>query len=74
LYAKVFESIKELDKEVDLLSEKLASYNPEALNQMKKVLWKNTEHWDRLLIERAEVSGELVLSDFTKKALQKLKK
>jgi len=74
LYAKVFDSIKELDKEVDLLSEKLASYNPEALNQMKKVLWENTEHWDKLLIERAEVSGELVLSDFTKKALQKLKK
>ena len=36
LYAKVYDSIKELDKEVDLLAGKLATYNPEALAQMKK--------------------------------------
>lgn len=74
LYAKVYDTIKELDKEVDFLANKLASYNPEALAKMKKVLWKNTEHWDELLIERAKISGQLVLSDFTKNALQKLKK
>ena len=74
LYAKVFDSIKELDKEVESLANKLASYNPEALTQMKKVLWENTTHWDKLLIERAEISGQLVLSDFTKNALKKLKK
>ena len=74
LYAKVFDSIKELDKEVELLADKLASYNPEALAQMKKVLWENTEQWDKLLIERAEISGQLVLSDITKNALKKLKK
>lgn len=74
LYAKVFDSIKELDKEIESLANKLASYNPEALTQMKKVLWENTTHWDKLLIERAEISGQLVLSDFTKNALKKLKK
>ena len=74
LYAKVFDSIKELDKEIESLAEKLASYNPEALAQMKKALWENTTHWDKLLIERAEISGQLVLSDFTKNALKKLKK
>lgn len=74
LYAKVYDSIKKLDNEVELLANKLASYNPEALAQMKKVLWENTEHWDKLLIERAEVSGQLVLSNFTKNALKKLKK
>lgn len=73
LYAKVYESIEELDKEVDFLSNKLASYNTEALSQMKKILWENTEHWGELLIERAEISGQLVLSDFTKNALQKIK-
>ncbi len=74
LYAKVFETISDLDKEVQLLSEKLASYNPEALNGMKKVLWENTEHWDDLLAKRAAISGELVLSEFTKNALAKFKK
>ena len=73
LYARVFETQNELDKEVEILSEKLASYNPEALAEMKKALWKGTEHWGELLIERAETSGKLVLSDFTKKALEKFK-
>ncbi|MFD0863243.1 enoyl-CoA hydratase/isomerase family protein [Sungkyunkwania multivorans] len=74
LYAKVLESQKDLDREVEMLSEKLASYNPDALAEMKRVLWEGTDHWDKLLIERAETSGKLVLSDFTKKALEKFKK
>ncbi len=74
LYARVFESIADLDKEVGVFTEKLASYNAEALSEMKKALWEGTEHWQELLIERAETSGKLVLSDFTKKALSKFKK
>jgi len=74
LYAKVFESISDLDKEIQLLSEKIASYNPQATQEMKRVLWENTSHWDKLLISRAAVSGELVLSEFTKNALSKFKK
>ncbi|MGJ8762263.1 MAG: enoyl-CoA hydratase/isomerase family protein [Polaribacter sp.] len=74
LYARVFESQKELEKEVELLSEKLASYNPVALSEMKKALWQGTENWTDLLAERAAVSGELVLSEFTKQALSKFKK
>ena len=41
---------------------------------MKKVFWENTNHWNQLLAERAAISGELVLSDFTKKALAKFSK
>jgi methylglutaconyl-CoA hydratase len=74
LYARVFESQKELEKEVELLSEKLASYNPVALSEMKKALWQGTENWTDLLAKRAAVSGELVLSEFTKQALSKFKK
>ena len=74
LYARVFETIKELDEELELFSEKLASYNPQAISAMKKVLWENTQNWDSLLSERAEISGELVLSAFTKNALAKFSK
>ncbi|SED99392.1 methylglutaconyl-CoA hydratase [Tenacibaculum sp. MAR_2010_89] len=73
LYARVFENIEELDKELEVFTEKLASYNPEALDEMKKALWIGTENWDSLLIQRAETSGKLVLSDFTKNALKKFK-
>jgi len=74
LYAKVFETEKELDTEVALLSEKLASYNPAALQEMKKTLWQGTENWNELLIKNAAISGELVLSSFTKNALAKFRK
>lgn len=74
LYAKVFESITELDNEIELFAQKLASYNPQALSEMKKVLWENTNHWSVLLSERAKISGELVLSEFTKNALAKFSK
>ncbi len=74
LYAATFETIQELDAQLEVFTTKLASYNPEALLAMKKVFWENTNHWDTLLYERAAISGNLVLSDFTKNALQAFKK
>jgi methylglutaconyl-CoA hydratase len=61
----------ELDIDIAHFTEKLASYNPEALVQMKKIIWEGTDDWDTCA-EKA-VSGELVLSDFTK-ALNQFKK
>jgi methylglutaconyl-CoA hydratase len=74
MFAKVFETVQELDKELEIFTSKLSSYNPEALSDMKKVLWEGTEKWDSLLNERASISGKLVLSDFTKNALNQFKK
>lgn len=74
LYARVFENQKDLDKEIGILTLKLASYNPLALAAMKKSLWEGTQHWDTLLLQQAEISGELVLSDFTKNALEQFKR
>ena len=72
-YADVFETAEALDEAVKTLAEKLAGYNPEALREMKSVFWKGTEHWDDLLGERAEMSGKLVLSKFTKKTLKRFR-
>jgi methylglutaconyl-CoA hydratase len=74
LYANTFETIEELNTAIIDFSTKLSSYNTEALQEMKKVLWEGTQHWDTLLLERAAISGKLVLSDFTKKALSQFKK
>lgn len=74
LYAKIFETSAELDNEIEAFANTLASYNPEALTEMKKVLWEGTENWSTLLYERAEISGKLVLSDFSRKALKQFKK
>ncbi len=74
LYADVFDSIKKMEKQVVEVAEKLASYNPSAVKEMKKVLWKDTDNWNALLEKRAEISGKLVLSDFAKNALKRFKK
>lgn len=73
LYANVFETIEILDEAVKELAEKLTTYNPEALKQMKKVFWEGTQHWDALLTQRAEISGALVLSKFTKNTLKRFR-
>ncbi len=74
LFSRVFENTREMDEYVLSLSQKLASYNPEALIELKKTFWEATENWDTLLQERAKVSGKLALSDFTKRALQEFTK
>ena len=73
LYANVFETIEILDEAVKELAEKLTTYNPEALKQMKKVFWEGTQHWEALLTQRAEISGTLVLSKFTKNTLKRFR-
>ncbi len=65
---------EDLDATLEKFTSQLASYNPDALVEMKHVLWQNTSHWSTLLYERAEISGKLVLSAFTKKALEGFKK
>ncbi|HWY97774.1 MAG TPA: enoyl-CoA hydratase/isomerase family protein [Bacteroidia bacterium] len=73
LYVNVYPTIPELDKAVDELVNRLAQSNPEAMALLKKVFWQGTEGWDKLLIERAEMSGKLVLSEFTRNFISKFK-
>jgi methylglutaconyl-CoA hydratase len=49
----------------------LAKSSSEAMTDLKHVLWKGTENWTELLDQRAEVSGRLVLSDYTKNFIKK---
>lgn len=73
LYVDVFESIEEMDKEIDVITDKLATSNPDAMRMLKEVFWQGTENWDALLSDRAAMSGELVLSDFTVNAINAFK-
>ena len=73
LFAEVHESIENMDEAVYRLASTLAHSNPAAMAEMKKVFWKGTEHWDQLLPERAGISGRLVLSEFTRNAINKFK-
>ncbi|TXE20453.1 enoyl-CoA hydratase/isomerase family protein [Psychroflexus gondwanensis] len=71
LFAKVFDTTEELDLAVEEFAKNLCEYNPEAVKHMKQMFWRGTEDWDELLLERAKISGKLVLSSFTKEKLKR---
>lgn len=73
LYANVFSTHNQLDEAIDKLATTLTKSNPEAMALLKIVFWKGTENWDELLLERAGMSGQLVLSEFTVNAINQFK-
>jgi len=73
LYTEIFEDEQHLDAAIQTLSTKLAQSNPEAMCELKKIFWQGTENWDDLLLQRAAISGRLVLSEFTRNAISAFK-
>lgn len=74
LYADVFDNTEEMDGAVNRLATQLASSSPEAMQELKKVLWKDTDDWDDTLKALAQISGRLILGDFSKQAINSFKK
>jgi len=74
LFSELHSTVEEMDESIRRLAHNLSHSSPEAMYEMKKIFWKGTENWDQLLAERATISGRLVLSTFTKNAIEKFKK
>jgi methylglutaconyl-CoA hydratase len=74
LYAELHGQAAGMDESIQRLAGTLAHSNPEAMALLKASFWKGTEHWDQLLVERAAISGRLVLSEFSRTALHKFRK
>ena len=74
LFAEVHETVETLDESIQRLVDTLSHSSPEAMREMKAIFWKGTEHWDKLLPERASISGRLVLSEFTREAIARFKR
>lgn len=74
LYTETYDTATEMDGAIEVLANKLSTSNPEAMELLKKTFWSGAEDWDVLLIERAEMSGKLVLSEFTVNAINNFKK
>jgi methylglutaconyl-CoA hydratase len=74
LYAELHPTVDGMDESIMRLANQLAHTSPEAMKELKKMLWHGTEDWDELLSHRAEISGRLVLSDFSREAIARFKK
>ncbi|HLF65488.1 MAG TPA: enoyl-CoA hydratase/isomerase family protein [Saprospiraceae bacterium] len=73
LFAEVFDTVDQLDEYIARFTGILGTQNPDAMKSLKRIFWQGCEHWDTLLEERAAVSGKLVLSDYTRQAIEKFK-
>lgn len=74
LFNEVYEDVAKLDDAVQHLAQRLAQYHPEAMASLKNVFWQGTDHWETFLQERAALSGKLVMSSYTKEAIENFKK
>lgn len=73
IYNELFETADKMDEAISSLLSFLIQSNPEAMKDLKRIFWEGTDNWDSLLIERAQISGKLVLSDYTKTAIKGFK-
>jgi len=73
LYAELHKTIEEMDEAIRTLLTTLVKRSPIAMAEMKKMFWQGTDHWDQLLLERAAISGKLVLTAFSKEAIAQFK-
>lgn len=74
LFAELHDTAEGMDDSINRLATTLAKSHPGAMQEMKQVFWKGTEHWDTLLLERAAISGRLILSEFSKNFIAAFKK
>ena len=70
LYARLCDNIGELDDVVGKHARTLATSNPDAMHELKRAFWHGTDDWPMLLEQRAALSGRMVLSDFTRRAIE----
>ena len=67
----VSDNIK-LEVAINQKAKKLASYDPEACRELRKLHWKDTQDWETLLPKNAGITAQLALSDFTQNKIKSL--
>lgn len=73
LYAELHPSVENMDASIEGMVNHLSSSSVEAMKELKKILWEGTDHWSTLLYDRAKISGRLILTPHSKKAIQAFK-
>ena len=72
LFSEVVKNENELNNRLDKITNRISSYSPNAIKNLKQLYWKNTDHWDALLPKNAEITARLVLEEAAQKILKKL--
>jgi len=72
LFSEVVENENELNNKLDEITNRISSYSPNAVKNLKQLYWKNTDHWDDLLPKNADITARLVLEEAAQKILKNL--
>lgn len=70
LFNALFKTVEDLDLGIQKLALQLSKSSEEAMRELKKALWSNTQDFDTLLFEKAEITGKLALGPFTRDFLR----
>lgn len=73
LFTEVYPELDIATETAKAKAAQLASYAPQAVAELNKTLWANTDHWHELLPQNAKISGRLLLLPETQATLQQLK-
>ena len=73
LYAEVHPDFETANSAAIALAKQLATYATDAVAELNKTLWADTDHWAELLPNNAKISGQLLLLPETQATLRKLK-
>ncbi len=73
IYHRVYDSIEEMDTQLETFLNQLSERSQEALACIKKVTWEGTEHFNKVMPERIMMSASLVLEDSAKQNIQNIK-
>lgn len=72
LYHQLHSDAPSLDSAVSAMAARFAAYHEDAVRELKRVLWEDTEHWEDLVLKRAEITSRLVLTEFVQKAVRSI--
>jgi methylglutaconyl-CoA hydratase len=72
LYRSVCKSKEALNQKVLKTATRLARYPQKANTSLRKLHWKETDHWDVLLPKNAEITAKLALEKATQDILKKM--
>lgn len=70
LFAELLPDEAGLDAAVAALAQRLSESSPEAMAQLKRVLWEDAANWDSLLPQRAAISGRLICTPHARGAVR----
>lgn len=74
LYNKIFDTIQEMDNFLKEFLNTLVKRNRKTQYELKRLFWEGTDHWDKLLEEKSEITAQLALDETAQKAIHSLLK